>query len=60
MRVYLVYYSLYINQYIQYESVPLGIAALNGHTQIVQRLLEEGANINYQNKEVYKTLIHLS
>ena len=41
-------YSLYINLYIQYESVPLEIAARKGHTQTVQRLLEAGANINYQ------------
>ena len=33
---------------IQYESVPLRIAAQNGHTQTVQRLLEAGANINQQ------------
>ena len=35
---------------IQYGSVPLGIAAQEGHTKIVQRLLEAGANINHQNK----------
>ena len=34
------------------ESVPLMIAALKGHTQTVQRLLEAGANINYQNKVI--------
>ena len=34
----------------QYGSVPLGIAAENGHTETVQRLLELGANIDQQNK----------
>ena len=58
MRVYLVYYSLYIN--VQYESVPLGRAAKNGHTQTVQRLLEAGANINYQNKVISSIMISLN
>lgn len=31
-------------------SVPLGIAALNGHIEIVEELLIGGANINYQDK----------
>jgi len=32
------------------KSVPLGKAAENGHTQTVKRLLEGGADSDYQNK----------
>ena len=39
-------------------SVPLGIAAERGDTETVQRLLEAGATVNYQNK-VY-TVVGLS
>ena len=35
---------------IQYGSVPLEMAAGEGHAKIVQRLLKAGANVNYQNK----------
>ena len=34
----------------QYETVPLEIAAEEGHTETVQRLLELGANVNCQEK----------
>ena len=33
---------------IQYDGVPLVAAAGKGHTKIVQRLLEAGANVNRQ------------
>ena len=34
----------------QFGNLPLATAADKGHTETVQRLLEAGANINYQNK----------
>ena len=43
---------------LQYGSVPLGIAAQEGHTETVQRLLEAGATVNYQNKVM--TMVYLS
>ena len=35
---------------MQTGSIALGIAAGNGHTETVQRLLKEPININHQNK----------
>ena len=51
--------SLFCCLYIftKYGSVPLGIAAQNGHTETVQRLLELGANPNQQNKVI--TVCHI-
>ena len=42
--------SLVSHSLLQYGSVPLGVAAGDGHTETVQRLLEAGANVNHQNK----------
>ena len=53
-----IHYYLSLNL-IQYGSVPLMIAAQKGHTKIVQRLLEAGANVNHQNK-VMTVNMHLS
>ena len=38
-------------------SVPLGRAAQKGYTETVQRLLEAGATVNYQNKVMTNTVL---
>ena len=40
---------------LQYGSVPLEIAGRRGHTNIVQRLLDAGANVNHQDKVILST-----
>ena len=42
--------SLVSHSLLQYGAVPLGVAAAKGHTEIVQRLLEAGANVDHQNR----------
>ena len=46
------HFLLLLYKFMKYGSVPLGIAAQNGHTETVQRLLEAGANPNQQNKVI--------
>ena len=44
---------------IQSGDVPLGKAAKEGHTEIVDILLKAGANVNHKNKVITITCVNL-
>lgn len=58
-------YPLYVSPQTSPHSVPLGVAAQEGHKKTVDRLLKGGANINHQDKVsstqqvLLQSLLHL-
>ena len=54
--VHVIFFLSWSQLHIQDGDVPLGVAALKGHTQTVERLFEAGANVNHQNKVMTMTV----
>ena len=49
---------IHVHSQISPYSVPLGVAAGNGHARTVERLLEGGALINYQRSVCNSNCVH--
>ena len=53
--------SFFSSPHLQEGGVPLGIAAQKGHLQVVQKLIQGGGNVNYQNKvmTIYSSYMYI-